>query len=114
MTAERIKTLREQAGMSQEKLAKLQRRLNRMQPGSNNYNEAVQKYRELHEHIANQRRDFIHKESSRIANGWDAVCMRDDACRRWPGRSNWAACRMPDSGCSGSACATSWRGREKH
>ena len=61
---------------SQEKLAKIQKRLNRMEPGSKNYQEAVQKYRELHEHIANQRRDFIHKESSRIANGWDAVCMR--------------------------------------
>ena len=46
---------------SQEKLAKLQRRLNRMEPGSKNYAEAVQKYRLLHEHIANQRRDFIHK-----------------------------------------------------
>ena len=34
--------------------------------------------RKLHEHIANQRRDFIHKQSSRIANGWNAVCMRDD------------------------------------
>ncbi len=64
---------------SQEKLAKLQRRLNRMEPGSKNYAEAVQKYRLLHEHIANQRRDFIHKESSRIANGWDAVCVRPDA-----------------------------------
>ena len=50
-----------------------------MQPGSKNYQEALQKYRELHEHIANQRRDFIHKETSRIANGWDAVCMRDDS-----------------------------------
>ena len=64
---------------SQEKLAKLQKRLSRMEPGSKNYAEAVQKYRLLHEHIANQRRDFIHKESSRIANGWDAVCMRPDA-----------------------------------
>ena len=64
---------------SQEKLAKLQRRIGRMEPGSKNYQEAVQKYRLLHEHIANQRRDFIHKESSRIANGWDAVCMRADA-----------------------------------
>ena len=63
---------------SQEKLTKLQRRLKRMEPGSKNYWEAVRKYRLLHEHIANQRRDFIHKESSRIANGWDAVCMRDD------------------------------------
>ena len=64
---------------SQEKLVKLQRRLSRMEPGSKNYQEAVQKYRELHEHIANQRRDFIHKESSRIANGWNAVCMRNDS-----------------------------------
>ena len=63
---------------SGEKLAKLQRQLSRMEPGSKNYQEAVQKYRLLHEHIANQRRDFLHKESSRIANGWDAVCVRSD------------------------------------
>ncbi len=63
---------------SREKLAKLQRRLSRMEPGSQNYREAVQKYRELHEHIANQRRDFLHKESRRIANAWDAVCVRSD------------------------------------
>ena len=49
-----------------------------MQPASQNYQEVVQKYRELHEHIANQRRDFIHKESRRIANAWDAVCVRAD------------------------------------
>lgn len=64
---------------SQEKLAECQRKLSRMQPGSKNYQEMVQKYRELHEHIANQRRDFIHKQSSRIANDWDAVCVRADA-----------------------------------
>ena len=64
---------------SQEKLAKIQRQLSRMQPGSKNCQETVQKFRELHEHIANQRRDFIHKESRRIANAWDAVCMRGDS-----------------------------------
>lgn len=64
---------------SQEKLAKIQQGLNRMRPGSQNYQEAVRKYRKIHEHIANQRRDFIHKESCRIANGWDAVCVRPDA-----------------------------------
>ena len=63
---------------SQEKLAKIQRSLSRMEPGSKNYQEAVQKYRLLHEHIANQRRDFLHKESRRIANDWDAVCARAD------------------------------------
>jgi len=63
---------------SQEKLAELQRRISRMQPSSKNYLEAVQRYRELHEHITNQRRDYMHKESRRIANAWDAVCVRSD------------------------------------
>jgi len=66
---------------SQEKLAKLQRRMSRMRKGSGNYQEAVQKYRLLHERIANQRRDFIHKESRRTANAWDAVCVRNDDLR---------------------------------
>ncbi len=64
---------------SEERLAEIQRRLARMQPGSKNYREQVQKYRLLHEHIANQRKDFIHKESRRIANAWSAVCMRADS-----------------------------------
>ena len=63
---------------SREKLTRLQRRMSRMQSGSRNYLDAVEKYRLLHEHIANQRRDFIHKESRRIANAWDAVCVRAD------------------------------------
>ena len=63
----------------QEKLSKIQQRLSGMQPGSRNYQELVQKYRLLHEHIVNQRRDFLHKESRRIANAWDAVCIRDDS-----------------------------------
>lgn len=67
---------------SQEKLSKIQRLLSRMQPGSKNYTEAVQKYRLLHEHIANQRQDFMHKQSRRIANAWDAVCVRTDALNK--------------------------------
>ena len=81
---------------SQEKLAKLQKRLNRMEPGSKNYQETVQKYRLLHEHIANQRRDFIHKESSRIANGWDAVCVRDDDLQEMAREVKLG--RVPDTG----------------
>ena len=82
---------------SREKLVKIQQRLNRMQPGSKNYQEAVQKYRELHEHIANQRRDFIHKESSRIANGWDAVCMRNNNLRE-TSKKNMLPGNVLDSG----------------
>lgn len=66
---------------SQDKVSSIQKKLNRMQPGSRNYQEMVQKYRLLHEHIANQRRDFLHKESRRIANAWDAVCIRDDSLK---------------------------------
>ena len=73
---------------SREKLANIQRRLCRMRPGSKNYQETVQKYRLLHEHIANQRRDFIHKESRRIANAWDAVCVRGDSMTEMSQRLN--------------------------
>lgn len=66
---------------SQQKLADIQRRLCRMKPGSQNYQDMVQKYRGLHEHIANQRRDYIHKESRRITNAYDAVCVRKDDFR---------------------------------
>lgn len=62
---------------SQGKLAQMQRRLSRMKYGSKNYEQQLQKIRTLHEHIANQRKDHLHKESRRIANAWDAVCVRD-------------------------------------
>ena len=62
-----------QLQQSTEKLKKLQSRLSRMVPNSRNYEQQLQKIRLLHEHIANQRKDFIHKQSHRIANEWDAV-----------------------------------------
>ena len=61
---------------SEAKLKDMQRRLSRMEKGSNNYNQLNQKFLLLHEHIANQRMDYIHKETTRIANAWDAVCIR--------------------------------------
>ena len=66
---------------SQAKLAEYQRRLSRMEHGSKNYQQQLQRIRLLHERIANQRKDFIHKESRRIANEWDAVCVRDSDLR---------------------------------
>ena len=63
---------------SREKLARMQRSLSRMKRGSRNYEDQLQKIRLLHEHIANRRKDFIHKESRRIANAWDAVCVTSE------------------------------------
>lgn len=64
---------------SQAKLSKIQKRLCRMQPGSKRYQKQARKYQLLHGHMANQRRDYLHKLSSRIANDWDGVCMRADS-----------------------------------
>lgn len=68
---------------SQEKLASIQQRLSRMQPGSKNYQEMVQKYRLLHEHIANQRRDFIHKESWRMPTPPRSESWSTESTRSW-------------------------------
>ena len=62
---------------SQDKLGRMQKRLAQMQRGSKNYEQQLHRLQCLHEHIANQRKDFIHKESRRIANVWDAVCVKD-------------------------------------
>ena len=62
---------------SEKKLARLQRQLTRMNPGSKNYIEQQHKIKVLQEHIANQRKDFTHKESRRIANAYGAVCVED-------------------------------------
>ncbi len=62
---------------SEARLSEMQRRLSRMQRGSKNYEKQLQKIRLLHEHIANQRMDFIHKESRRIADRCQAVCVRE-------------------------------------
>lgn len=62
---------------SETRLAKLQRQLSRMVPGSKNYEGQKHKIAVVHEKIANQRNDFVHQESRRIANAYSAVCVED-------------------------------------
>ena len=62
---------------SRERLDRMRQKLSRMERGSRNYERQMERIRLQYEHIANQRRAFIHKESRRIANAWDAVCVRD-------------------------------------
>lgn len=59
---------------SHEKLRKIQWSLKRMQLGYKNYRVTLQKLYQVHDHIANEDRDYIHKEFRRIANTWGAVC----------------------------------------
>lgn len=53
---------------SEKKLAKLQRQLSKKTKHSSNYNKASAKVAQMQERISNQRKDFIHKLSTKIAN----------------------------------------------
>lgn len=62
---------------SLDKLAKLQRELSRKSKGGSNYNKARIKVARLHEHIANQRKDFLQKLSTNIIRTNDIICLED-------------------------------------
>ena len=68
---------------SQAKLKKEQRKLRNKvgsQKGetkSHSYLKQLQKVRNLHEHIANQRLDYLQKESTRLANQYDTILIED-------------------------------------
>lgn len=60
-----------------EKLEKEQRKLSKSQKVSRNRNKQRIKVARLHEKVANQRKDFLHKLSRKITNSYDAVCLED-------------------------------------
>ena len=66
---------------SHDKLAKVQRKLSRMQGSkkheikSNNYMKQLRKVNKIYKHIANQRLDNLHKISTEISNQYDVVCV---------------------------------------
>ncbi len=48
-----------------------------MQKGSRNWEKQRIKVARLHEKVANQRKDFLHKRSREIVNAYDCVCIED-------------------------------------
>lgn len=62
---------------SEKKLAKLQRQLSRKSKGSNNRNKARIKVARLQEHIANQRKDAMHKVTTDLIRNYDVICIED-------------------------------------
>ena len=62
---------------SEKRLAREQRKLSRCQKGSRNYGKQKRKVGKVHEKIRNQRKDFQHKLSHRLAEEMDAVCVED-------------------------------------
>lgn len=66
---------------SQDKLAKEQRKLSKKvgskkgEAKSRNYLKQLKKVNKVHTHISNQRKDYLHKNSTEIANQYDVVCV---------------------------------------
>lgn len=62
---------------SLDKLVKLQKELSRKSKGGSNCNKARIKVARLQEHIANQRKDFLQKLSTKIIRNNDIICLED-------------------------------------
>lgn len=62
---------------SEKRLIKLQRELSRKQKGSSNRRKARIKVAKLHDKIANQRKDFLHKISNKITNENQVIVIED-------------------------------------
>ena len=62
---------------AQKKLARMQRALSKMVKHSNNYYKQKHKIARLHDHVASQRKDFLHKQSWQITNANDCVAIED-------------------------------------
>ena len=62
---------------SEEKLSREQRKLSKMVFCSKNYYRQKRKIAKLQRHISNQRKDFIHKLSTKLADKYDLICIED-------------------------------------
>ena len=61
----------------QKRLRVLQRKLARTKRGSNNRRKALKAVQRQHEHVANQRRDFLHKLSFDLMQSFDHIALED-------------------------------------
>lgn len=62
---------------NQKKLSWELKKLSRKKPGSKNYEKQRQKVAKQYQHIANKRKDFLHKESLALAEKHDLVFVED-------------------------------------
>ena len=62
---------------AEKKLKREQRKLSLMQKGSKNREKQRTEVTKMHERVASQRKDFLYKQSRKIANAYDGVCIED-------------------------------------
>ena len=59
------------------RLKREQKILSRRKKGGSNWKKQKLRLARLHDKVSNQRKDFLHKESRRVAEAWDAVVVED-------------------------------------
>lgn len=62
---------------SAKRLKRKPRQLSRKKKGSQNRKKAQRKLQCLHDHVANQRKDHLHKVSHTLVERYDLICMED-------------------------------------
>ena len=62
---------------SQKRLRMLQKKYSRQQKGGKNNEKTLLKIQQFHDHISNQRKDFLHKLSTAITKQYDVICAED-------------------------------------
>jgi putative transposase len=67
--------------VGQRQLRVLQRKLARAKRGSNNRRKALKAVQRQHEHVASQRRDFLHKLSTDLVRNYDGIALEDLSVR---------------------------------
>ena len=63
--------------VSQKDLVKYQKQLSKKVKGSNNYKKQKSRLAKFSEYVSNQRKDFLHKQSTKITNLYDIVVVED-------------------------------------
>lgn len=59
------------------KLKRAQRKLSKKTKGSAGYKKQRVKVAKIHEHIANSRRDFLNKETTKLVQAYDVICLEN-------------------------------------
>ena len=62
---------------AEQRLAMEQRKLSKMVKGSSNYQKQKRRIALVHEKVRNQRKDWQHKETRKLADKWDIVCVEN-------------------------------------
>ena len=68
---------KEYLGIAEKKLAREQRKLSHCEKGSRNYEKVKRRVAACHEKVKNQRKDFLHKLSRKLADEYDVIGVED-------------------------------------